>query len=74
MDDLFEQENTGTISPDGNDNDAMPLAARMRPQCLDDFAGQQHILGKDFFLQIELIYIFLHQVLAFHKLGFGGQF
>ena len=55
MDDLFEQENTGTISPDGNDNDAMPLAARMRPQCLDDYAGQQHILGKDKLLRRAII-------------------
>ncbi len=24
----------------------VPLAARMRPQCLEDYAGQQHILGE----------------------------
>ncbi len=27
-------------------NDAIPLAARMRPQSLDDYVGQQHILGE----------------------------
>lgn len=26
-------------------SDSMPLAERMRPQCLDDFAGQIHLIG-----------------------------
>ena len=29
-----------------NRNDAKPLAARMRPSTLDEFCGQQHILGE----------------------------
>src|ERR1700726_800045 len=41
MDDLF-----GTITPEetGVNPDA-PLAARMRPRSLDEYLGQQHILG-----------------------------
>ena len=26
---------------------AMPLAERMRPKSLDDYVGQQHLVGKD---------------------------
>ena len=29
-----------------NRDNARPLAARMRPRTLDEFAGQQHILGE----------------------------
>ncbi len=46
MDDFFEQEDPGITTPETADDDAMPLAARMRPQCLEDYAGQQHILGE----------------------------
>ncbi|MCP4848809.1 MAG: replication-associated recombination protein A [Verrucomicrobiaceae bacterium] len=46
MDDLFDRENTREASPDDTDHDAMPLAARMRPQSLEDYVGQQHILGE----------------------------
>lgn len=48
MDDLFAQEpeETGrTNEPDGGDPRAMPLASRMRPRTLEEYAGQQHILG-----------------------------
>ncbi|MCD6600228.1 MAG: replication-associated recombination protein A [Dehalococcoidia bacterium] len=30
----------------GNPSDAIPLAAKMRPQSLSDFVGQEHLLGK----------------------------
>ncbi|MBN7820605.1 replication-associated recombination protein A [Bowmanella yangjiangensis] len=30
----------------GQDNPYQPLAALMRPKCLEDYAGQQHILGE----------------------------
>jgi putative ATPase len=46
MDDLFEQAHSGETSPAEDGEDAMPLAARMRPQSLEDYAGQQHILGE----------------------------
>ncbi len=40
--DLFtKEERRKTIG------EQMPLAARMRPRTLDDFIGQEHILGKD---------------------------
>ncbi len=46
MDDFFEQEDPGITTPETADDDAMPLAARMRPQSLEDYVGQQHILGE----------------------------
>ncbi len=46
MDDLFKQTHSGETSPAEDGEDAMPLAARMRPQSLEDYAGQQHILGE----------------------------
>jgi putative ATPase len=55
MDDFFEQEDPGAIPPDAVDEDAMPLAARMRPQCLEDYAGQQHILGEGKLLRRAII-------------------
>ncbi|RKY81475.1 replication-associated recombination protein A [candidate division KSB1 bacterium] len=42
--DLFEQENSE------RNLSSVPLAERMRPQCLKDFAGQQHIIGEGRFL------------------------
>jgi len=33
-------------SPESSPPDAAPLAARMRPRTLDEFVGQEHILGK----------------------------
>ena len=53
MDDLFEDE-TSAPSPDVGDfgnssrqapSASMPLAARMRPRNLDEYVGQNHILG-----------------------------
>jgi len=41
MQDLFEHEEAAMAS----ENTAAPLAARMRPLSLDEFAGQEHILG-----------------------------
>ena len=46
MDDLFKQAHSVETSPAEDGEDAMPLAARMRPQSLEDYAGQQHILGE----------------------------
>ncbi|MEP7013841.1 MAG: replication-associated recombination protein A [Verrucomicrobiota bacterium] len=42
MPDLFAQEETDVIKSVGA---AAPLAARMRPRSLDEFVGQEHILG-----------------------------
>ena len=38
--DLFQEEKE-------NKQENLPLAVRMRPESLDEFVGQQHILGKD---------------------------
>lgn len=43
--DLFDQNLSETVIQDS------PLADRMRPKSLDDFVGQQHILGKASFLR-----------------------
>jgi putative ATPase len=39
--DLFEEENSNLAAT----NKAAPLATRMRPRSLDEFVGQEHILG-----------------------------
>ena len=47
MDDLFQD---GAPPPAESlqvpDDEAMPLAARMRPRTIDEYAGQRHILGE----------------------------
>lgn len=51
--DLFQDKNT----PQNNDSDLRisgsdePLATRMRPQSLDEFAGQEHLVGEGQMLQ-----------------------
>ena len=45
MDDLFDEHDGPVASPDPMPGRGIPLAARMRPQSLDEYAGQQHILG-----------------------------
>src|ERR1700751_3667643 len=42
MDDLFVKEERGQAGKIAN---AAPLATRMRPRSLDEFVGQEHILG-----------------------------
>jgi putative ATPase len=53
VDELFEhsQPEQAAIGGDNSDGDSppppqMPLAARMRPRVLDEYFGQQHILGE----------------------------
>ncbi len=58
MDDLFEKSREATQEPDSIDDGdpgedridprtaAIPLATRMRPRTLEEFAGQEHILGE----------------------------
>ncbi|HEX6938450.1 MAG TPA: replication-associated recombination protein A [Longimicrobiales bacterium] len=42
---LFEEPARGTGAPDEGVEAGAPLAARMRPRTLDEFVGQEHILG-----------------------------
>ena len=42
---LFEQSEAENLRR------GQPLAARMRPRCLDQFAGQQHFLGEGMLLR-----------------------
>ena len=37
--------------PEAHKTEASPLADRMRPQSLDEFVGQEHLLGKNCFLR-----------------------
>ena len=48
MDSLFEER-----KPPG-ESGTVPLAARMRPQALDDFIGQEHLLGPDKALRVAI--------------------
>ncbi len=43
LDGLFETTETGV---QGNSFAGLPLAARMRPRTLDEFAGQQSVVGE----------------------------
>ena len=38
-------------------NSNEPLAFRMRPRTLDEYVGQEHVLGKDKVLYLSLIHI-----------------
>lgn len=51
--------------------DYHPLADRMRPRCLDDFAGQQHILGRDKPLRIAIEQGRLHSMVFWGPPGTG---
>jgi putative ATPase len=42
---LFDASPFGDLANSGNDDAQRPLADRMRPNTLDDYAGQEHILG-----------------------------
>jgi putative ATPase len=43
MDSLFDPQETAQSPPDSTDG---PLAARLRPNRLEDFVGQEHLLGE----------------------------
>ena len=51
--------------------DYHPLADRMRPRCLDDFVGQQHILGKDKPLRLAIENGRLHSMVFWGPPGTG---
>lgn len=42
--DLFEEDSSGSSS--GNEYENQPLATRMRPRSLDEFVGQDHLVGE----------------------------
>ena len=51
--------------------DYHPLADRMRPQCTDDFVGQQHILGKEKPLRLAIENGRLHSMVFWGPPGTG---
>src|SRR5690554_3155584 len=44
--DLFEEKNSDFSKNKNNSSFDEPLATRMRPQSLDEFAGQEHLVGE----------------------------
>ncbi|MBL9152531.1 MAG: replication-associated recombination protein A [Verrucomicrobiales bacterium] len=44
--DLRSNPVSSETAPSGPENRNIPLAARMRPRCLDEYVGQKHILGE----------------------------
>lgn len=46
MDELFAEDEPEAPPPPVRRGSHMPLAARMRPRSLEEYAGQQHILGE----------------------------
>lgn len=54
-----------------NDNPAQPLADRMRPQSLDEYVGQQHILGEDKPLRQSILAGRLHSMIFWGPPGTG---
>ena len=45
MADLFQQMPVDESDPDQDRRDTVPLATRLRPQSLDDYVGQRHLLA-----------------------------
>ena len=67
MDTLFEPEEPG---PDPVPEDG-PLAARMRPRTLDEFAGQEHLLGEGSALRTAIESGRPHSMILFGPPGTG---
>ncbi|HEY9033297.1 MAG TPA: AAA family ATPase, partial [Pseudomonadales bacterium] len=49
----------------------LPLAARMRPRRLQDYAGQQHILGEGSVLRESILAGHLHSMILWGPPGVG---
>jgi putative ATPase len=50
---------------------SIPLAARMRPNCLDEFIGQQHLLGEGKSLRVTIDAGLLHSLVFWGPPGVG---
>jgi len=59
------------LFPDVDNSEWQPLADRMRPQKLDDIAGQQHLLGKDKPLRLAIEQGKLHSLILWGPPGTG---
>ena len=74
MEQLFdagpEKGRTSTAGHAGT-ADAGPLAARMRPRTLDEFAGQEHLLGDDSALRTAIESGALHSMILYGPPGSG---
>ena len=50
---------------------SQPLAYRMSPQTLEDYVGQEHILGKDIFLYRTILAVRLSSIILWGPPGCG---
>src|SRR5262250_939263 len=62
---------TSPISPDLKNDTARPLAERMRPERLEDFVGQQHILGPGKPLRVQIERDQLQSIILWGPPGVG---
>jgi putative ATPase len=67
---LFDTEQASRTSPSGA-AEGEPLAARMRPRTLAEFAGQEHLLGEDSALRTAIESGALHSMILFGPPGSG---
>lgn len=69
---LFDSlENAGKTPQDHSDSDGKPLAEQMRPVRFSQFAGQDHLVGKDGALRPLLDKGFLHSMIFWGDPGVG---
>jgi putative ATPase len=67
---LFDAEQSSSGRPAGA-AEGEPLAARMRPRTLDEFAGQEHLLGDDSALRTAIETGALHSMILYGPPGSG---
>jgi putative ATPase len=66
---LFDTEQAARSRPSGAAGE--PLAARMRPRTLDEFTGQEHLLGSDSSLRTAIESGTLHSMILYGPPGSG---
>ena len=70
MERLFDSEQASGARPSGV-VEGEPLAARMRPRTLDEFTGQEHLLGEDSALRTAIESGALHSMILYGPPGSG---
>jgi putative ATPase len=67
---LFDTDQAASARPAGT-GEGEPLAARMRPRTLDEFVGQEHLLGSDSALRTAIETGALHSMILYGPPGTG---
>src|SRR6187431_2323129 len=70
MERLFDTGESADARPSGA-SEGEPLAARMRPRTLEEFAGQEHLLGDDSALRTAIESGALHSMILYGPPGSG---